>query len=229
MKANQPYNHYEPYTDVVYRLTGWEIADQEEAIYPSFEVCIKEEILFRTLEDAETKLRELVNDGYEGRYSFDIYEIPIGVHCPVGWAQSIRSYTADGKLNAISAVSNMPDKNGRLEIFWGREADSYPFKSGDIVEVKRGDSVSLEIVCSVPIDTDWAKKSLPKEYPTERIGVHVDWSDDAYTTLCCVNGYMEAHSHPAIVDCFPATTLPMSMKYKAKLQKAYSDFLKGEL
>ena len=48
MQTNQPYNHYKPYNDVVYRLTGWEIADPDEATYPCFEVCIKEEILFRS-------------------------------------------------------------------------------------------------------------------------------------------------------------------------------------
>ena len=228
MKTNQPYNHYKPYTDVVYRLTGWEIADPEEATYPCFEVCIKEEILFRTLEEAELKLRELANDGYEGRYSFDIDEIPIGVHCPVGWSQSTRAYTADGKLNAVSAVSNMPDKNGHLEIFWGREPGSYPFRLGDIVEVKRGDSVSLEIICSVPVNREWALRSLPKEYPVDGIRVHLDWSDDGYTTLSSDNGYMDSHSHPAIVDCLPAVSLPMVNRYKAKLQKAYSDFLKQD-
>ncbi len=226
MNTNQPYNHYESYTDVVYRLTGWEIADPEEATYPCFEVCIKEEILFRTLSDAEAKLQELANDGYDGRYSFEIDEIPIGVHCPVGWSQSTRSYTADGKLNAVSGVSNMPDRNGHLEIFWGREADSYQFKPGDIVEVKRGDSVALEIICSVPVDREWALRSLPKEYPAEGIKVHLDWSDDGYTTLCSDNGFMESHSHPPIVDCFPAISLPMNKSCKAKLQKAYSEFVR---
>ena len=228
MQPKQPYNHYEPYTDVIYRLTGWELSDIEEAIYPCFEVCIREEILFRNLEDAEAKMMELVSEGCEGRYCFEIYEIPIGVNCPVGWAQSRRSYTSDGKLNATSAVSNMPDINGRLEIFWGREADSYAFKPGDIVEVKRGDTVSLEIICSVPIDREWALRSLPKEYPAEGIRVHIDCSDDGYTTLCSDHGYMDSHRHPAIVNCFPATTLAMPKSFKATLQNAYSDFLKQD-
>ena len=92
---------YRPYKDVIYRLDGYVISDLEEATYPEFELFHKEEIIFHTLEDAERKIAELVEEKTEDRYCFFIREVPIGVHCYYSYSQRTWSYTRDGKLNAI--------------------------------------------------------------------------------------------------------------------------------
>ena len=143
---------YVPYEDVIYRLDGYVISDLEEASYPVFDVFHKEEILFRTLEEAERKVEELAKENLEDRYCFFIFEIPVGVHCYHSWFQRARSYTRDGKLFAESAASSIADKNEDYEPFFGRDEDELQFRLGDLVEVFSGDSVSLEIVCSLPLD-----------------------------------------------------------------------------
>lgn len=72
---------YVPYEDVIYRLDGYVISDLEEASYPEFDLFHKEEILFRTLEEAERKIAELAAENSEDRYCFFVFEVPVGVHC----------------------------------------------------------------------------------------------------------------------------------------------------
>ena len=100
---------YRPYKDVIYRLDGYVISDLEEATYPEFGLFHKEEIIFHTLEEAERKIAELAEEKTEDRYCFFIREVPVGVHCYYSYSQRIWSYTRDGKLNAVSAVSEIED------------------------------------------------------------------------------------------------------------------------
>ena len=176
------------------------ISDIEEASYPEFDVYHQEEFLFHTLEEAEAKIAELVAENSEDRYCFFIREVPVGVHCYHSWSQRARAYTRDGKLFAESAASKVADKNGNDEPFYGRDEDELQFRLGDLVEVFRGDTVTLEIVCSLPPDRDAVKRRI----------IGLDYSDDCYVTLDGDEGYMECHSHPEIVQCFPANTLKMN-------------------
>ena len=208
---------YVPYEDVIYRLDGYVISDLEEASYPVFDVFHKEEILFRTLEEAERKVEELAKENLEDRYCFFIFEIPVGVHCYHSWFQRARSYTRDGKLFAESAASGIEDTNGVLEMFKGRDEDELQFRSGDLVEVFRGDCVTLEIVCSLPID----RMEFEKRILAGNRRLLLDYTDDSFVTLDGDEGYMECHSHPAIVQCFPADTLKMNEDFKKKLLNGY--------
>ena len=217
---------YVPYEDVIYRLDGYVISDLEEASYPVFDVFHKEEILFRTLEEAERKVEELAKENLEDRYCFFIFEIPVGVHCYHSWFQRARSYTRDGKLFAESAASSIADKNEDYEPFFGRDEDELQFRLGDLVEVFSGDSVSLEIVCSLPLD----RASVEERKLANRrlLGFCLDYTDDGYTTLDGDEGYMECHSHPSVVQCFPADTLKMNEDFKKKLLNGYQKILHNE-
>ena len=202
---------YIPYEDVIYRLDGYMISDPEEASYPEFDLYHQEEFLFHTLEEAEAKIAELAAENSEDRYCFFIREVPVGVHCYHSWSQRARAYTRDGKLFAESAASKVADKNGNDEPFYGRDEDELQFRLGDLVEVFRGDTVTLEIVCSLPPDRDAVKRRI----------IGLDYSDDCYVTLDGDEGYMECHSHPEIVKCFPANTLKMNEEHKKKLLNGY--------
>ena len=202
---------YIPYEDVIYRLDGYMISGPEEASYPEFDLYHQEEFLFHTLEEAEAKIAELVAENSEDRYCFFIREVPVGVHCYHSWSQRARAYTRDGKLFAESAASKVADNNGNDEPFYGRDEDELQFRLGDLVEVFRGDTVTLEIVCSLPPDRDAVKRRI----------IGLDYSDDCYVTLDGDEGYMECHSHPEIVQCFPANTLKMNEEHKKKLLNGY--------
>lgn len=217
---------YIPYEDIIFRLDGYVISDLEEASYPEFDLFHKEEILFRTLEEAERKIAELAAENSEDRYCFFVFEVPVGVHCYHSWFQRARSYTREGKLFAESAVSEIVDKNENLEPFWGRDEYELQFRPGDLVEVFRGDSVSLEIVCSLPLDRATVKQRFLLN--TRKFGLGLDSSDDSYVTLDGDEGYMECHSHPAVVQCFPANTLKMNEDFKRKLLNGYQKLLRNE-
>ena len=115
---------YQRYTDVMYLMTGYLISDLEEERYPKFDIFINENILFHTLEEAESKIAELAmqEELKEERVCFYIYEVPVGYNCYPAQGQKIRSYTADGELNSQSMVYTLEDCNGNLEIFPGRDA-----------------------------------------------------------------------------------------------------------
>ena len=56
---------------------------------------------------------------------------------------------------------------------------------------------------------------------TQKFGIGLDYSDDSYVTLDGDEGYIECHSHPEIVQCFPANTLKMNEDFKKKLLNGY--------
>ena len=216
-------DRYIPYEDVIYRLDGYVIYDIDEASYPVFDVYHNEEIMFHTLEEAERKIEELANEKSENRYCFFVCEVPLGVHCYHSQSQRIRSYTRDGKLFAESAASGIEDTNGVLEMFNGRDEDELQFRPGDLVEVFSGDSVSLEIVYSLPLDRDAVKQRILAN--TRKFGIGLDYSDDSYVTLDGDEGYMECHSHPSVVQCFPANTYE---DFKKKLLNGYQKLVHEE-
>lgn len=205
---------YIPYKDVLYRLDGYVISDIEEAAYPEFELFHKEQILFHTIGEAETKISELVAEKSDDRYCFFIHEIPVGIHCYSSQSQCTRSYTRQGELFAVSTVSSLEDRNGCLERFHGLNQIKCRFRSGDLVEVFRGDRVTLEIICSLPVCPE---TSLGLE-------IHMDYTDDGYTTISGEDGYMQCHSHPRVVQCFPADTLPLKDEVRNTLTRGYVTF-----
>ena len=217
-------DRYIPYEDVIYRLDGYVIYDIDEASYPVFDVYHNEEIMFHTLEEAERKIEELANEKSENRYCFFVCEVPLGVHCYHSQSQRIRSYTRDGKLFAESAASGIEDTNGVLEMFNGRDEDELQFRSGDLVEVFRGDCVTLEIVCSLPID----RMEFEKRILAGNRRLLLDYTDDSFVTLDGDEGYMECHSHPSVVQCFPANTLKMNEDFKKKLLNGYQKLVHEE-
>ena len=93
---------YQPYTDVMYLMTGYLVSDVDEERYPQFDIFMNENILFRTLEEAERKITELAQDEElkDERACFFVYEVPVGVNCYPAQGQKVRSYTADGELNS---------------------------------------------------------------------------------------------------------------------------------
>ena len=150
--------------------------------------------------------------------------MPLGVHCYHSQSQRIRSYTRDGKLFAESAASGIQDTNGVLEMFQGRCEDELQFRSGDLVEVFWGDCVTLEIVCSLPID----RMEFEKRILAGNRRLLLDCTDDSYVTLDGDEGYMECHSHPSVVQCFPANTLKMNEDFKKKLLNGYQKLVHEE-
>jgi hypothetical protein len=213
---------YIPYNDVIYRLDGYVISDIDEATYPEFDLFHKESIIFHTLEEAEKKIAELVNENSEDRYCFFVREIPVGVDCYYSWAQQTRSYTRDGKLYAVSAVSEIEDENEVLQQFYGRDKGECHFQPGDFVEVFRGDRVTLEIVISSPVD----RESFQKKCLASGRVIKLDFTDDGYTTLCGDDGYMQCHSHPSVVQCFPANSYFLDSKQRDKLLNGYRELVK---
>ena len=54
----------------------------------------------------------------------------------------------------------------------------------------------------------------------------LDFTDDGYTTLCGDDGYMQCHSHPSVVQCFPANSYFLDSKQRDKLLNGYHELVK---
>ena len=192
---------YQRYTDVMYLMTGYLISDLEEERYPKFDIFINENILFHTLEEAESKIAELAirEELKEERACFYVYEVPVGYNCYPAQGQKIRSYTADGELNSQSMVSELEDCNGNLEIFPGRDAAKWRFSIGDKVAVFWGDHFSFETLYAYPIDSSFVEARLHDETTS----LLPDYSDDCYVTVPEGGDYYDHHNHPSVVNVFP--------------------------
>lgn len=194
-------NKYQPYTDIIYLMTGYLVSDADEPRYPQFDIFINENIFFHTLVEAEAKIAELVEDKElaEQRACFFIYEIPLGVNCYHTQGQEIRSYTADGKLNSQTKVSAVEDFNGNLEIFPGREESECRFAIEDKVAVFWGDYFSIETIYALPVDSSFVEE----RFKDKSLSFHPDYSDDCYVTVPDGGDYYEHHNHPPVVNVFP--------------------------
>ena len=192
---------YQRYTDVMYLMTGYLISDLDEERYPKFDIFINENILFHTLEEAESKIAELAmrEELKEERACFYVYEVPVGYNCYPAQGQKIRSYTADGELNSQSMVSELEDCNGNLEIFPGRDAAKWRFSIGDKVAVFWGDHFSFETLYAYSIDSSFVKARLHDETTS----LLLDYSDDCYVTVPEGGDYYDQHNHPSVVNVFP--------------------------
>ena len=215
-------------TDVLYKLVAIYYQCKSEARYPHFEVRHETIGYFHSLKDAERRVRQCIEDeeqvkisgGYRSDYyGFEIHEIPFDWHL-TGWVQNTRIYLDNGTFLHEKKVSalNGQDWNGRLEPFKGRAKEECYFEVGDLVEVLRGDTVSLEIVYHLPPSPQRAeeirqrvREDLHKNCPElteDKLIDEMDWTlditDDSYITLDGDEGYMENHSHPFTIQLFPA-------------------------
>lgn len=192
---------YQPYTDVMYLMTGCLVSDVDEERYPHFDIFMHENILFHTLEEAERKIAELARDEElkDERACFFVYEVPVGVNCYPAQGQKIRSYTADGEFNSESKVSALEDCNGTLELFSGREEAECRFKVGDKVAVFWGDHFSFETIYALPVDSQFVNACLQDRH----IGILPDSSDDSYITIPEGTDYYDHHNHHLVVNVFP--------------------------
>ena len=192
---------YQPYTDVMYLMTGYLICDTDEPRYPQFDVFINENILFHTLEEAEKKIAELAQDEelIDQRACFFVYEVPAGANCYPAQGQRVRSYTTDGELNSTSMVSALEDHNGKLEVFPGIDKAECKFSEGDKVAVFWGDHFSFETVYALPVDSAFVEARLQDD----SIAFLPDYSDDCYVTVPDGGDYYDHHNHPSIVNVFP--------------------------
>lgn len=191
---------YQPYTDVMYLMTGYLVSDVDEERYPQFDIFMNENILFRTLEEAERKITELALDEElkDERACFFVYEVPVGMNCYLAQGQKVRSYTADGELNSESKVSALEDCTGTLELFPGREETECRFKVGDKVVVFWGDHFSFETIYALPVDSAFVKARLQDE----SIAFLPDYSDDCYVTVPDGGDYYDHHNHPSVINVF---------------------------
>lgn len=191
---------FQPYTDVMYMMTGYLVSDVDGERYPHFDIFMNENILFHTLEEADRKIAELARDEElkDERACFFVYEVPVGVNCYPAQGQKIRSYTADGELNSESKVSALEDCNGNLELFPGRDAAECKFSEGAKVAVFWGDHFSFETIYALPVDSAFVEARLQDE----SIAFLPDYSDDCYVTIPEGGDYYDHHNHPLVVNVF---------------------------
>ena len=211
-------------TDVLYKLTTICYKNKAYARYPRFKVNQQVFGYYHTLEDAEKKIGELVaknaetiaDGGYDCEYyGFEIAEIPFNVD--IWWqdaSQRTRTYLEDGSFFAETKVSTIESSDfvKGCEPFKGRSEEECRFRVGDLVEVLAGETVSLEIVCSLPPTPERAEQiyhNVKRDFEQRGIDTTNDeicWilddTDDCYTTLDGNEGYI-SHSHPPTICLFP--------------------------
>ena len=208
----------------IFKLTHITYHEDKPPRYPVFKVNRTGQGYFSSLEKAEQKMKETIaGDNYvelQQFFGFQIEEYPLDIDCYYS-TKSRRSYLPDGSLWAENLLSEIPDENG-LEAFLGRPVEKIRFKIGDLVEVLRWDTVTLEIVGNLPMTPDEVQRMYErslKENPDDHF-IPLDYCDDSYYTL---DQYGE-HSHPNTVKMFPVR-LKVSKKLKEKLlSDAYNSY-----
>ena len=93
---------------------------------------------------------------------------------------SVRTYLADGTLNAVCECDDACEKK-----WYGRDVSTIKFKSGDFVKVWLGSRIEPMLVAGSPISRD-----------EKIVG---DWSDDCYLAYPVTGG----HCHPFVPYVFP--------------------------
>lgn len=218
----EPYNQYEPYTDVVYKLVGYEISCPEFETYPRFSIHPTEESIHHTLEDAEAKIKNTVEEDTWKSYKlwgFFVSEIPFDVTCHGSYcAQRRWTYDCKGERVTEKAISSLYDINRNRQIYWGREEEDCRFKVSDLVEVFCGNHVKLGIVYQMPFDFKFASARLPQTKPDKPMPYHLDDSDDNYYILTLDDEYPD---HVDVIDCFPAGSLYLDESVVKELQKKF--------
>lgn len=227
-------------SDVLYKLTAIYYENKKYVRYPRFKVRRQILSYFHSLEDAEKRILELVEDnrktvaeGYDGwnYYGFEVKEIPF--NADLWWlddSQRTRTYLEDGSFFTETKVSSLYYHNCSrgCEPFKGRATEECRFKVGDLVEVLNGNIVSLEIVCAIPPTPERVEQirnrtredyqQLGVEFADEYMCWTLDHTDDSYVTLDGDEGYMENHSHPFAIRLFPVRS-KVPTKLQEKLER----------
>lgn len=158
--------------DFAYRLWHYK-RDKEAKEYP-FQVW-STEYLFHSLQEAEQKIKELSTweTEFETTYCFEIEQLPFSANLDYyhpTWLYDNKGVLIDW-LNAID-----------LNPYYGRTPSRIRFKEGEIVEVRRGNEVSLAIIA----DNGPTVEALYKIYARRAIQTGMfgsDASDDVYYIL----------------------------------------------
>lgn len=131
--------------DCVYRYEAYEISDVcASHHYPEFDLWYRDNILFKTFDEAEGYMRKNIANMEPG-HEFYCHIITV-----LQWGKDMRIYLAKylydyvGELVDYSYTPPLEDTNDL--IFLGRTSDRVRFKTGDLVEVRDGDTVKLGII-----------------------------------------------------------------------------------
>ncbi len=199
---------------MIYRLKVVRFASEYK--YPEFKVYGAEIYYFLSKEEAEAKIRD--TDWSIG-WDSGVWCFTIEV-CPTG-RQVLHEvyrrwlYDGTGSFVAVTLCSelNKPGTCEQEEPYPGRRPEQCLFRPGDIVEVWKGDTVSLGIVYELP--------PLPDE------GLRIwteDWMEDNYITLhgevdkSKFSLYLATHDH-AYVSRVLAPAQPVPDKYRRRLKR----------
>ncbi len=209
-------NFYKRAEDVVYQLVCILYRNRDYARYPTFSVYQVVRGYYHTLAQAETAMRHVIlteaNEDIDV-FGYYIHELPLNMPIYGCETQSTRAYLSDGTLLTQTLVSSIDDPNGKLQPFLGREPEQCPFQKGDIVEVLRGNKVTLEIVDSLPVSPARIQELQERSQKKGWGDVSLDYSDDCYLTY----DIHHSHSHPSIERVFPAH-LPISERLRPLLR-----------
>ena len=132
------------------------------------------------------------------------------------YALSLHIYTSEGKPENSCLWMNENDL-GDWASFQGRLEETIKFKSGDIVEVRQGGFVELNIVYACPIschkyEKDWKFR-----------GLDLDVGDDCYMTYSL--GIGDTHDHPIAISVFaPTKKVPVNLARKLRAKLIAEDF-----
>ena len=207
---------YSHYKDIYYRLTGYCASSfNEDEAQPCMYLYMHSQYSFKTFEEAEEKMKELSGGEF---YCFFIHEIPFGVPIrSIYSSQRVLSYTGDGALNTECCTSNIEDKEGLWEMYWGRDPQECRFAPGDIVEVFYKDCVRLEIIAAYPPSKAFVADRQSVEMSED---FHFDYSDDCYLTLDGNDG----HNHVSVENCFPVNACLLDRGVVERLEERYKKF-----
>lgn len=165
----------------IYRMSRKVISEITKDMYPQFDIYEEPTIWFLTFEDAEKRIKKLVNsdakNGFGRTYCFQINQVPVG--CPAENGASWL-YDSSGRLIDYSITTWTGDD---LSVaFFGRPKERNRFKRGDIVEVMSGDEVKLSLLTENAPSVDWCWDVYQRclNDGEESIPYFLDASDD-----CC--------------------------------------------
>lgn len=132
--------------ECVYRYESFEISEISPAHpYPEFSLWAKDNILFKTFEEAVSYMRDITirNTGAgHALYCHVITLIPWGKDTRIERIKFL--YDHKGDLLDYTFTHRLEDVGS--EVFFGRTPDRIRFKQGDFVEVRDDDTVRLGII-----------------------------------------------------------------------------------
>ena len=209
----------------IFKLIEIEYCD-EKPQYPEFEVSRRQIGYFSNLANAEQAMKNNIEGNDYGRenHAFGFLIEEYALDEPSYWfTKSIRSFLPDGSFLDETLGSDMPDKDGNWEEFFGRPAEKVRFASGDWVEALNGETVTLDIVTHVPLSPEEVREMHERSEKKHGSGVHLqlDASDDCYRTIEPDDADdNDTHAHPRGITLFPLR-FPVSDELQKKCAETY--------